>query len=110
MNEANKVKLGAFILISIILLITAFISAGALQIFSPRLHAVTEVFTSVEGLNIGAPVKYLGMPVGKVTKMYMRGSDGRIIISLIFSEKPLKTTLPRVLQTACSIRATLTPC
>ena len=87
MNEANKVKLGAFILISIILLITAFISAGALRFFSPRIHAVTEVFTSVEGLNVGAPVKYLGMPVGKVTKMYMRGSDGRIIISFdIFGE------------------------
>ena len=87
MNEANKVKLGAFILISIILLITAFISAGALRIFSPRIHAVTEVFTSVEGLNVGAPVKYLGMPVGKVTDMHMRGSDGMIIISFdIFGE------------------------
>ena len=87
MNEANKVKLGAFILISIILLITAFISAGALRIFSPRLHAVTEVYTSVEGLNVGAPVKYLGMPVGKVTGMHMRGSDGRIVISFdIFGE------------------------
>ena len=87
MNEANKVKLGAFILISIILLITAFISAGMLRIFSPRIHAVTEVFTSVEGLNVGAPVKYLGMPVGKVTHMHMRGSDGKIIIYFdIFGE------------------------
>ena len=87
MNEANKVKLGAFLLISTILLIAAFISAGALRVFSPRIHAITEVFTSVEGLNVGAPVKYLGMPVGKVTKMHMRGSDGKIIISFdIFGE------------------------
>ncbi|MBQ9502208.1 MAG: MCE family protein [Lentisphaeria bacterium] len=87
MNEANKVKLGAFILISATLLIVAFISAGALRIFAPRLHAMTEVFTSVEGLTIGAPVKYLGMPVGKVTGMHMRGSDGRIVIYFdIFGE------------------------
>jgi len=87
MNEANKIKLGAFILISATLLIIAFIAAGALRIFSPRLHAMTEVFTSVEGLSIGAPVKYLGMPVGKVTGMHMRGSDGRIVIYFdIFGE------------------------
>ena len=87
MNEANKVKLGAFILISATLLIVAFISAGALRIFAPRLHAMTEVFTSVEGLTVGAPVKYLGMPVGKVTAMHMRSSDGRILIFFdIFGE------------------------
>ena len=80
MNEANKVKLGAFVLISAILLIAAFIAAGALRVFSPRIHAMTEVHTSVEGLAVGSSVKYLGMPVGKVTAMHMRGSDGRIII------------------------------
>ena len=87
MNEANKVKLGAFILISATLLIIAFISAGALRIFAPRIHAMTEVFTSVEGLAVGSSVKYLGMPVGKVTGMHMRGSDGRILIFFdIFGE------------------------
>ena len=80
MNEANKVKLGAFVLISAALLIIAFISAGALRFFAPKIHAMTEVYTSVEGLAVGSPVKYLGMPVGKVTEMHMRGSDGKIII------------------------------
>ena len=87
MNEANKIKLGAFLLISTILLVTAFISAGILRFLSPRIHAMTEVHTSVEGLAVGSPVKYLGMPVGKVTRMNMRGSDGKIIIYFdIFGE------------------------
>lgn len=87
MNEANKIKLGAFIVISVTLLIIAFLSAGALRIFAPRIRAMTEVNTSVEGLAVGSPVKYLGMPVGKVTGMYMRRSDGMIIIFFdIFSQ------------------------
>ena len=69
MNEANKVKLGAFLLISITLLITAFLAAGISQIFSPKFHAVTILNTSVEGLAVGSPVKYLGMPIGKITRI-----------------------------------------
>ena len=93
MNEANKVKLGAFVLISALLLIAAFIAAGALRVFSPRIHAMTEVHTSVEGLAVGSPVKYLGMPVGKVTGMHMRGSDGRIIIFFDIFGKAFKDDL-----------------
>lgn len=87
MNEANKVKLGAFILISVILLLAAFLAAGALRIFAPRIHAMTEVYTSVEGLGVGSPVKYLGMAIGKITAMHMRSSDGQIVIFFdIFGE------------------------
>ena len=80
MNEANKVKLGAFLLISITLLITAFLAAGISQIFSPKFHAVTILNTSVEGLAVGSPVKYLGMPIGKITRMAMRENDGCVAV------------------------------
>ena len=67
MNEANKFKLGAFLLIAITLLIVGFLSAGIMQIFAPKYRAMTVLNTSVEGLAVGSPVKYLGMPVGKIT-------------------------------------------
>ena len=74
MNEANKFKLGAFLLIAITLLIVGFLSAGIMQIFAPKYRAMTVLNTSVEGLAVGSPVKYLGMPVGKITAMAMRES------------------------------------
>ncbi len=80
MNEANKFKLGAFLLIAITLLIVGFLSAGIMQIFAPKYRAMTVLNTSVEGLAIGSPVKYLGMPVGRITGMAMRGSDGNIAV------------------------------
>ena len=80
MNEANKFKLGAFLLIAITLLIVGFLSAGIMQIFAQKYRAMTVLNTSVEGLAVGSPVKYLGMPVGKITGMAMRESDGNIAV------------------------------
>ncbi len=80
MNEANKIKLGAFLLISITLLIIAFVSAGINLLFAPKFRAMTVLNSSVEGLAVGSPVKYLGLPVGKITGMAMREGDGCIAI------------------------------
>lgn len=80
MNKANKVKLGAFVLLSMILIISGFIAAGITQIFAPKIKAVTVLNTSVEGLAAGSPVKYLGLPVGKVTRIAMRENDGYIAV------------------------------
>ena len=51
-----------------------------MQIFAPKYRAMTVLNTSVEGLAVGSPVKYLGMPVGKITGMAMRESDGNIAV------------------------------
>ncbi len=80
MNEANKIKLGAFVLVSVILLIAGMMFTGALKIFTPTYKAMTVLNTSVEGLTVGSPVKYLGLPVGKVTAMAMRQKDGYIAV------------------------------
>ncbi len=80
MQEANRVKLGAFLLISITLIVSGFLAVGIMRIFAPRYRAMTVLNTSVEGLAIGSPVKYLGMPVGKVTGMAMREADACIAL------------------------------
>lgn len=80
MNEANRLKLGGFLLISIALLVIGFISVGVGKLFEPRYRAMTVLNTSVEGLAVGSPVKYLGLPVGKITAMTMRQKDGYIAV------------------------------
>ena len=80
MNKANKVKLGAFVLLSAVLLISGFLAVGVTQVFTPKIHAMTVLNTSVEGLSAGSPVKYLGMPVGRVTRIAMRENDGYIAV------------------------------
>ena len=80
MQEAKKIKLGAFLLLSISLFILSLISTGIHKVFEDKIQAITAVKTSVDGLSIGAPVKYLGMTVGKITKMTMHTQYGGIII------------------------------
>lgn len=80
MEKANKIKLGAFILVSGFLLISGFLAVGILRVFEPKVHAITVLNTSVEGLSAGSPVKYLGLPVGRVTRVAMRETDGYIAV------------------------------
>lgn len=80
MNEANRLKLGGFLLISMVLLIVGFVSVGFFELFEPRYRAMTVLNTSVEGLAVGSPVKYLGLPIGKITAMTMRRTDGYIAV------------------------------
>lgn len=80
MYTANKIKLGAFLVITGSLMIAGFLAVGIAKLFEPRYRAMTVLNTSVEGLAIGSPVKYLGLPVGKVTAMAMRESDGFIAV------------------------------
>ncbi len=80
MNKANKVRLGAYILVSFILVILALITVGAKHLITQKFHAVTILNTSVEGLSIGSPVKYLGMTIGKVKRMAMLENTGNVAV------------------------------
>ena len=50
MERANKIKLGAFVLLSGALLIGGVLAVGITRVFEPKVRAVTVVNTSVEGL------------------------------------------------------------
>ena len=78
MIKANKIKLGLFFSAAISMIILAFIVVGALDVLQPKLKAITVLDTSVEGLSVGSPVKYLGVKIGQVTRISLRESDGYI--------------------------------
>jgi paraquat-inducible protein B len=71
-RKANPALIGFFVLGGLILLI---VTLGVLG--SYRLLKRTETFilyfdSSVNGLSIGAPVKFRGVPIGRVTDIYVR--------------------------------------
>ncbi|MCP3965418.1 MAG: MCE family protein [Lentisphaerae bacterium] len=78
MNNANKIKLGVFLTLSVVLLLGSFFAVGILKLFEPKFQAMTVIDASVEGLSVGSPVKYMGVPVGRITRIAMRDSDGYI--------------------------------
>lgn len=69
---------GLFTLLGLSIVIITIIWLGANEFFKQQKFYVTYFDTSVEGLTIGSPVKYQGVPVGVVTAISV-ADDGKII-------------------------------
>ncbi len=67
MQEANKFKLGLFVVFSLIVFVAAVASMGLFDSLKPKAHLATFVEESVQGLNSGSSVKYKGVPIGKIS-------------------------------------------
>ena len=64
--KANYFKIGVFILSAAALAVVGVIVLGAGALFEKKIIMETYFDESVQGLGIGAPVKYRGVTVGSV--------------------------------------------
>jgi len=67
--KPNYFRVGLFILIGIGLLVAGIIIFGAGQFFRPRIYIETYVDASVQGVEVGTPVKFRGVQIGKVSSI-----------------------------------------
>ena len=82
MIEANRYKLGLFVIVGMALLFVILFCLGLFNIFEKKIK-VTSIFReSVQGLDSGAPVKFRGVPIGKVTKISLRADDINIRVDM----------------------------
>lgn len=70
-KQTNYFKIGLFTLASLSLVIIFIILLGMGHLFQRSISAETYFDESIQGLNIGSPVKYRGVNVGKVTAIDM---------------------------------------
>ncbi len=66
MKDANPKLIGMFVVGGMALLVVALVLFSSQDLFSPKRHFVAYFQQSVSGLNIGAAVRFRGIPVGKV--------------------------------------------
>lgn len=74
----NNFIIGLFVIIGLGLIFSSIIWLGTTQLFKDQSIYVTYFEGSVEGLETGSAVKYLGVPVGSVTKISV-AKDGRLV-------------------------------
>ena len=85
-SSSQKIKLGVFVILSTVLLITALYFIGNRQnLFGTNLKLNAE-FSNVNGLQLGNNVRYSGINAGTVTGIEMIG-DSRIIVEMLVKEK-----------------------
>ncbi len=74
-RSANKSLIGAFVVGGIILFTLAFILLGAGSFSGVKPSALAYFQDSVSGLDIGAPVKFRGVTIGKVSQVLLRTAN-----------------------------------
>lgn len=88
MKRAQKIRLGIFLMVStgiLIILIVFFVARSMFETKEQYFVAYENI--SVSGLNIGSPVKYLGINVGTITDIRIDPDDVHtIIIELALTE------------------------
>ena len=62
-------RIGLFVAVGAGILVAALLVFGGGQMFRPRITMETYIKGSVQGIDIGSPVKFRGVLIGKVTKM-----------------------------------------
>jgi phospholipid/cholesterol/gamma-HCH transport system substrate-binding protein len=64
--KANEFKIGIFVVSALGIGFVAVVALGAGQVFRQKILFETYLNESVQGLEVGAPVKYRGVQVGNV--------------------------------------------
>ncbi len=72
-QKTQYFKIGLFILIGSSILVAGIIVLGAGKIFEKKIYVETYFSTSVQGIDIGTPIKCRGVKIGKVDQINIVG-------------------------------------
>lgn len=67
--DANYFKIGAFVILGIVIIILAFLIFGSQRLLERTVYLETYFDESVQGISIGSPVKYRGLQIGYVKEI-----------------------------------------
>jgi ABC-type transporter Mla subunit MlaD len=73
--KPNYFRIGLFIVVALAILTAALIAFGAGQAFRPRVYFETYVDSSVQGVDVGSPVKFRGVQIGRVSAIKFTFSE-----------------------------------
>lgn len=71
-NKANPAAIGVFVLGAMVLAVVSVVMFGSGRLFSQTEKFILYFDDSLNGLDIGAPVKFKGVPIGEVTDIFIR--------------------------------------
>lgn len=97
-KKANPAIVGLFVLGAIVLAVVGVLVFGSGKLFRNTVEAVMYFPGSVDGLNVGAPVKFKGVDIGSVTNIQLvlragkQGPEARIPVYVVLDPSKIVTT------------------
>lgn len=86
-KSANKTLIGAFVVGAVALLLLAIAVFGSGKLFQTTSRYVLFFDGSINGLSVGSPVMFRGVPVGRVTEIHLTGNlDNLVFQTPVFIE------------------------
>ena len=68
-GQPNYFKIGVFIIAAFLLLAAALVFLGADRMLRPKIYLETYVDGAVQGIDIGSPVKFRGVQIGRISRI-----------------------------------------
>jgi len=95
-KQASKTVIGAFVLGALALVVIALIVFGKGMFFAEKLRFVLYFEGSVKGLQIGSPVMFRGVTIGRVTdiQLWLHTKDLGAVIPVYIEIDPDKIDIP----------------
>ncbi len=90
-SQAKKLKIGLFVIASMFLAIVILVWLGASRFFEETKTVAAYFSESVQGLEADSPVKFRGVPVGRVSAIRL-APDGRLIEVIMSLNRNFKVT------------------
>ncbi len=82
MFEEGRLKLGIFVIAGVMTLVTFLFLLGLKDVLKSQFEFITIFETSVQGLEVGSPVKFKGVQVGSVTKISIFSKQNLIKVTM----------------------------
>ncbi|MFZ9931874.1 MAG: MlaD family protein [Chthoniobacterales bacterium] len=68
-GQPNYFKIGLFVIAAFLLLAAALIYLGADRMLRPKIYLETYVDGTVQGVDVGSPVKFRGVQIGRISRI-----------------------------------------
>jgi paraquat-inducible protein B len=81
-KQANKMMIGGFVVIAVLLLAVSVVLFGSGKFFKQTYKCVLYFDSSLKGLNVGAPVLFDGVQIGSVTSIVLRADHEQLKFSI----------------------------
>lgn len=93
MQRSEEIKVGLFVVAALVLLVLALVLVGHMNVFQQPRNTYTLRTKFAGGVEAGAPVRYAGIKIGKVTKTELLEKDPTHVLVTISvdTQTPIRT-------------------